>query len=318
MTLNVWVTGSRGFIGSHLVKSLMQQDFNVTCITNSNADKQDVHCVDYTRRESIKSAILAKGVPDILFHLGWGDMHDPQSPVHLNQNLSNTKNLIDEFYENGLKKFILIGSMNEYGSREGCLTENDPPIGRLTNYAKGKLEASRYGLEAASKHNKIFIHVRLSNTLGVVKRQSTLINQLYKSYCDSTALSLTACEQFRDYIYVSDAVDGLQKISNIDSSEIINLGGGGKILLRELVEIFWNKLGAPSDLLMFSAHERPSDEAVQPPCYASLDKLRRMTNWQPKVTIEEGISRTIDELEKRSQHMRQPREVSGNPGKTDS
>ena len=300
MTLKAWVTGSRGFVGSALIKSLPKHDFSVTCITNSRPVQKDAFYVNYGSRESIRSAIEAQGVPDVLFHLGWGNVYEPQSPVHLDQNLANTKTLLDELYENGLDKAILIGSSSEYGSREGCLLESDPPIGQLTKYAQGKLEAYRYGLEAASKHKKIFIHVRLFHTLGVGDRQSSLLNQLYKSYCDSTVLGLTACEQFRDYIYLSDAVEGIIRISSIDSSEILNLGSGSKIQLKEIIKIFWDKLGAPADLLVFGARNRPDHEPVQPPCYASLDKLRRMTNWQPIVPIQEAISRTIDELKARS------------------
>jgi nucleoside-diphosphate-sugar epimerase len=300
MTLKAWVTGSRGFVGSSLVKSLPKHGFTVTCVTNSRPVQKKGVYVNYGSRESILSVIDAEGVPDVLFHLGWGSVYEPQSPVHLDQNLANTKTLLDELYENGLHKAILIGSSSEYGSREGCLSETDPPVGQLTNYAQAKLEACRYGLDAASKYNKIFIHVRLFHILGVGDRQDSLINQLYKSYCDSTALGLTACEQFRDYIYLSDAVDGIIRISEIDSSEIINLGSGRKIQLKELIKLFWDKLGAPTELLRFGAHERPSHEPVQPPCYASLDKLRRMTNWQPTLSIEEGILKTISELKGRS------------------
>jgi len=299
MTPKAWVTGSRGFVGSALIKSLRKHDFSVTCITNSRPVEDNALYANYESRESIRSVIDAEGVPDVLFHLGWGDVYEPQSPSHLHENVVNTRNLLDELYQHGLAKAILVGSSSEYGSREGCLSENDPPIGRITNYAQGKLAACRYGFEAASKHKRTFIHVRLFHTLGAGVRQSSLINQLYKSYCDSTVLGLSACDQFRDYIHLSDAVEGIMRISSIDSSEIVNLGSGHKIQLRDLIEIFWRQLGAPTELIRFGAHQRPAHEPVQPPCYASLDKLRRLTNWQPIVSIEEGITRTIAELKAR-------------------
>ncbi|MBI3632696.1 MAG: NAD(P)-dependent oxidoreductase [Candidatus Vogelbacteria bacterium] len=300
MKSKVWVTGSSGFIGSALVKSLREHAFNVTCITNSETVQKDAVFVNYESRESIRSVLAEKGVPDILFHLGWGNVYEPQSPIHLEQNLKNTKTLLDELYERGLKKAILVGSSSEYGSREGCLSESDPPMGRLTNYAQGKIEACQYGFEAAKKYHRIFIHVRLFHTLGVGDRQSSLINQLYKSYRDSKVLGLTSCEQFRDYIYLSDAAEGMVRMSGINSSEIVNLGSGNKIRLKELIELFWKRLSAPPELLKFGVHERPGHEPVQPPCYASLEKLMKLTNWQPLVSIEEAVSKTVSELETRS------------------
>ena len=297
MNIKVWVTGSRGAVGSILVKALEKHNFAVTRISNSAVNEEGVLHVDYGSKESINSAIrLSGGIPDVIFHLGWGNVYEPQSEVHLGRNLLDTKNLIAELYRNGLKKFIMIGSSSEYGSRSGCLLETELPVGWITNYARGKIEACRYGIEVANKHSSIFVHVRLFHVLGVSQRKNSLINQLYRNYCDSTVLNLTSCEQFRDYIYVDDAINGLVKISEINSSEIINLGSGSQIQLKKFIKIFWETLGGSSDFLIFGAHKRPDDEPTQPPCYASLDKLRTLTNWQPSISIEEGIFRIANKF----------------------
>lgn len=71
------------------------------------------------------------GVPDTFVHLGWGDVYQPHSDVHLTANLHNGINLVDEFFDNGTERFILIGSSSEYGERDGPLTENLSPKGYL-------------------------------------------------------------------------------------------------------------------------------------------------------------------------------------------
>jgi nucleoside-diphosphate-sugar epimerase len=239
--LKAWVTGSSGFVGSELAALLPQRDFHVTRVTNSKSPHKGAVYVDYESRESVRSTLDSEGIPDVLFHLGWGKVYEPQSPAHLNQNFLNTKNLMDVLYENGLGKFILVGSSSEYGSREGCLTEDDSPIGRLTNYAQGKIKACHYGFEVAKKYNKVFVHVRLFHTLGAGNRETSLINQLFKNACDSKVMNLSPCDQFRDYIYLSDVAEGMIKASTFDSSEIINLGSGKNIQLKDLVKMFWEK-----------------------------------------------------------------------------
>ena len=297
---NVWVTGSSGFIGSALIRSLAARGMTARCVTNSQSPCNGAVPADYGSRESIRSAVAREGVPDVLFHLGWGDVYEPQSLAHLGENLIGTKTLLETLYESGLKKAILIGSSSEYGSREGSLSEDDPPIGRLTPYAQGKIQACAYGHEAASRHGTVFLHIRLFHTLGAGKRENSLINQLYRAYRSSTALGLSSCEQFRDYIYLSDAVEGIIRISGMDSSETVNLGSGRQIQLKDLIQRFWVKLGAPPELLRFGAHERPLHEPVQPLCCANPAKLRRLTGWEPEVAIDEAISRTIEELRSRN------------------
>lgn len=293
-----WITGSRGFVGSALRESLFKNGFNVVAVTNSESfDANTIH-VDFGCGQSIREAVDAKGVPNILFHLGWGKVYEPQSSDHLGQNLEDTKVLLNELYKLGMDRAIFVGSSSEYGSREGSLKESDAPVGRLTNYAQGKIAACEIGFELARLCKKIFIHIRLFHTLGAINRQNSLIRQLYKSYLESREIGLTSCDQFRDYIHLDDAVEGMIRISRIASSEIVNLGSGRKTQLREMIEMFWKGLGAPGELLRFGAHQRPGHEPVQPPCYADLVKLKAMTNWAPSLSLEEGISKTISELEK--------------------
>ncbi len=295
--LKVWVTGSRGFVGSALMSRLKQSGFDAVGITNTQSVSSDTIFVDYGNRKSIQSVLDQTGVPDILFHLGWGRVYEPESDLHLGENLENTKTFLDVLYQHGLKKALLIGSSSEYGSREGSLLESDSPIGRLTNYARGKIEACHQGFKLAEQYGKIFIHVRLYHTLGAGHRKSSLIHQLYQSYQSSTPLSLSDCEQFRDYIYLSDAAEGMIQISSINSSEIVNLGSGNKIQLKELIKMFWSQLGGRHpDLLKFNAHQRPANEPVQPPCYANMEKLKKLTGWQPSFSLEEGVAQTIQAL----------------------
>ena len=295
-----WITGSRGFIGSALKFALIKQGYNVVAVTNSGPSQKDPMYVDFGSEKSICRAVESAGMPHILFHLGWGKVFEPQSPDHLGRNVEETKNLLDSLYKIGMDKAILVGSSSEYGSREGSLRESDVPTGRLTKYAQGKMKACDIGFETSKHYGKTFIHVRLFHAMGACGRKNSLINQLYRSYRESSPLHLTSCEQFRDYMYVDDAAEGIARIGGIDSSEMLNLGSGEVTQLRKVIEKIWDRLGASQELLKFGVRERPSCEPLQPRCWANLNKLMRMTEWKPGISLEQGIFKTISELSRKS------------------
>ena len=240
-------------------------------------------------------------MPDVFIHLGWGSVYEPQSDIHLTSNVSDGKNLIEELYNCGLKKFILLGSSSEYGEQEGALSENMDPKGKVTNYVRGKIEVSSYGFEIAKRLNKIFIHIRLFYTFGAGQYPKSLINQLYKSCLEKTAMNLSPCEHYRDYIHISDAVKGIELISNINESATVNLGSGRAVQLKDFVSLFWEHLGGDADHLKFGSHPKPGHEPVQPYCFSNVDNLKRLTNWTPSVSIAEGIKETVDALNRSSE-----------------
>lgn len=293
--LKVWVSGSMGFIGKYLIYALKNCG-ELRCITNNRISGGGLTYVDFSEKKHIREIINLYGVPDIFIHLGWGSVYEPQSDIHLTSNVSDGKNLIEELYNCGLKKFIHLGSSSEYGDRKGLLSEDMDPDGRLTNYARGKIEVSSYGFEAAKRLNKIFIHIRLSHAFGAGQHQKSLINQLYKSYLEKIAINLSPCEHYRDYIYISDVVDGIRLISGINESTVVNLGSGRAVQLKDFVNLFWKQLGGTPQQLNFGSHPKPDHEPGQPYCFCNLDNLKRLTNWTPSVSLNDGIKKTVDAL----------------------
>lgn len=292
----IWVSGSKGFIGRHLIDSFGHSYGQIRCFTNNKTPDAGAIYMDFSDAEQIREAVSLYGVPDIFIHLGWGATSDAQSHVHSTSNILNSKNLINQLYRSGLKKFILLGSISEYGDREGPLSEEMLPVGVLTKYAEGKSEVSSYGFEAAKKLNRVFLHIRLAYTFGSGQYQGSLINQLYRCYLEKSTVNLSPCEQYRDYIYISDVVCGIKLISGINESEIVNLGSGRAIQLKDFVNLFWKHLGGVPKKLNFGAHPKPGGEPMQPYCFSDLNKLKRLINWVPSITIEEGIKLAIKEL----------------------
>lgn len=299
----VWITGSRGFIGSHLVAEL-NDSYEITCITNTKIEDNNkkLTYVDFDNEIEISKAVECLGLPDVFIHVGWGDMTNPHSDLHIQDNVEQSKNLIKTLYKKGLEKFVFLGSMNEYGDRLGLLYEEMGPVGDITNYAKGKIEVAKFGFEKAKEMNKKFIHIRLFYTYGPIQKEKTLIHDLYEGHKNNTPIDLSPCEQYRDYIHISDVVKGIKLLCNVDESTTVNLGSGKSIQLRQFVSLFWKILGGNPEKLCFG--KKPiRKEQPQPNCFASLEKLEKLTGWKPSLHIEEGIKMTIKEYDKTSAHL---------------
>lgn len=299
----IWLTGSGGFIGSPLVRALKETGADVRCFTNrpiaAAEGRESAHdCIrlDYLNEADIKGQIDRRGLPDVFIHMGWGAMADPESPFHLEKNVQAGKILIRTLFESGLSKFVFMGSMNEYGGRIGSLVETMKPEGRLTSYAKGKIQVAEFGFEAARRLKRTFIHIRSFYVFGAGQRRGSLINDLYQSHGQGQTPALGPCDYYRDYIYVADVVEGILKISGIDESTTVNLGSGNVIKLKDFVTLFWGALGGSKDTLRFGFRPRCPGEPEQPRSYADLTRLKELTNWVPSRSIEDGIDLTIRAL----------------------
>lgn len=297
----VWLSGSSGFIGKHLYRKLISSGYNLLCISNNlnlkdNCENSHTHYLSFSSENDIKDLIKRNGCPDIFIHLGWGGMKDSSSSIHLSNNLDDAKILIETLYLSGLEKFIFLGSVNEYGSRTGLLSEDMKPTGRLTDYAKAKIKVSEYGFERSKFFKKIFIHVRLFYVFGAGQSQDSLINELFTAYNQDRETILSSCQHYRDLIHVSDVVEGITRLISISKSSRVNLGSGKFIRVRNYVKIFWNEIGGDFDKLKFGSHNISKSEPDQYKSYADLATIMKLTGWQPNSLLEERIHDTVLEI----------------------
>ena len=218
---------------------------------------------------------------------------------HITSNVTNSKNIINEFYDAGCEKIISMGSGSEYGDKVGLLKETDENLKIENNYVRGKRLVSNHGIETSLKLNRKFIHIRLFYTYGSGQSKDSLINQLFNKSRNGEEMNLSPCMHYRDYIHISEVTEGINKLLNVEESGIINLGSGSFIQLKEFVKKFWTKLGSDVNQLNFGAHVQPEFEQTQTKSYADLEKIQMLTGWKPNLSIDQGIDLTIKGLRKR-------------------
>jgi len=292
----VWLSGSRGFVGTYLSHALRDSGYSVKCLSNTISEDQNIINIDFSRRDQIRQILEKYGAPHTFIHLGWKNVYQVNDECHITSNVNNSINWIDELYAAGTQKFISVGSVSEYAGRVGILKEDEPVAEIENNYVRGKVIVADYGLKTAKELNRIFIHIRLFYTYGAGQTHNSLINQLSACSHTDNMMSLSPCEHYRDYIHISDVVEGMKKIICVNQSGIVNLGSGQVIQLKEFVKLFWKELGVTSDRLKFGAHEQPTFEQSQPKSFADMSKFKKLTNWSPAISIEEGIRMTVHKM----------------------
>lgn len=298
---SIWMTGAGGFIGREAVRACVGTGAEILCLTPAavnpsagpEADRPRRIQVDFLNSNDIRGVVQQHGLPDCFLHLGWGAMTDPMSSEHLGANVAASRQLIDTLYAAGLKKIVFVGTCNEYGAREGLLSEDQLPVGRLTCYAQAKAAVAAYGLVQARARARTFLAVRLFYVYGPSQRAGSLINKLYRCFRDGVAPELGPCEHYRDYLHVRDVAEGLCRLSATEETAVVNLGSGRAVRMKDFVIQFWHALGGSPERLRFGAQPMRAGEPDQPHSYADLETLLRLTGWTPGITLAEGIELTI-------------------------
>ena len=288
----IYLTGSSGLLGSSIY-DLLKKKYKIIKISNDKKYKKSKKVI-YSSFESvkdIKKIIKKKGLPDYFIHAGWGKMAEPNSTYHIKENVQMSKNLINELYSHGLNKFLFIGTINEYGDSRGIVKENFKAKGILRRYEKGKILFGLYGKNISKKLEKVFIHIRLANLYGPIKKKNSLIYSIHEAQRKNKDLNVGALDFYRDYMHSDDAALGVKKIlENCESTNIINLGSGKIVHMRKFVKNYWDIINKRNKNVIF---QKIIKKTTNKGYYLNLSLLKKITGWIPKNTLSSGIKKNI-------------------------
>lgn len=280
MSERVLVTGGSGFIGAHLCRALAREGAEVEVWSRGTVDVRD--------RSAVASAIAARP-PDRVFHLA-GVRLMGNSAANLatmfETHVLGTLNVVGAVGPN--TRVVVVGSGEEYG-RGPVPFREEQVADAQTAYAVSRLATTLACLALASPPICV---ARLAVVYGPAQVGEMFIPSLMKACSERQSFPMTSGEQTRDFIYVEDAVDGLIALSKSEGAmrKLVNVGTGVECTVRHVAERAAHLWGSAADLRIGAIASRPG-EASRYVC--AIDRVKALTGWQPRVGLDEGLSRTI-------------------------
>ena len=307
MSRKVLVTGGAGFIGSHLVRGLLEQGDAVRVLDNfstgnrDNLDGVDVEVVEGELRSYERVHNAMRGI-EIVFHLGaMGSVpRSVQDPLTSSAvNVEGTLNVLLAARDEGARRVVFSSSTSVYGStRELPTTEATPPD-PISPYGVAKLAAERYCVSFSRVYESLeSVVLRYFNVYG--PRQSP-----FSQYAAVVPLFVTAIaageqitifgdgEQSRDFTYVGNVVDATLKAADAPgaSGRMFNIASAAPASVNRVADLIGELLGKPVE----RRHLPPRAGDIRD-SWADISAAREVLGWEPKVSLEEGLRLTADSL----------------------
>jgi len=306
---NCLVTGGAGFVGSHLCKSLLDSGFGVVCVDNliTGSKKNINELLDNSNFKFIEADVAGSTINNLpplsyVFHLA-----SPASPIDyqsfseetLLTNSIGTLNMLKLAVKNKAK-FLLASTSEIYGDpREHPQNENYR--GNVNTFGpRSCYDESKRFAEAATyiylhKYNLDARIIRIFNTYGpnMQKDDGRVISNFINWALDEEEIKIDGDgTQTRSFCFVSDMVEGIKKamFGSMTKGEVFNLGNPQEFKIKDLA----NKvivMTSSNSKIVYSDNFREDDPMQRCP---DITKARKMLNWEPKVSLDEGLEKTIE------------------------
>lgn len=305
------VTGADGFIGSHLVEQLVRQGDSVKAFVYYNSfnsygwidslpkeisDELEIFVGDIRDPNGVREAMKNA---ELVFHLAAliaipFSYHSPDS--YVDTNIKGTLNILQAVRELDTKRVLVTSTSEVYGTAKYVPIDEKHPYQGQSPYAATKIGADRLAESFYKSFGLPITIVRPFNTYG--PRQSaraiipTIITQLLAG---QETINLGNLLPTRDLNYVKDVVNGFIAISETENTvgEEINISTQKEVSIGALAENLIQIINPKARIVCDEQRLRPEASEVER-LLGSNEKILRLTDWQPKYTLDQGLIETIE------------------------
>jgi NAD dependent epimerase/dehydratase len=306
----ILVTGSDGFIGSHLTETLVRMGCSVRAVVYYNSfnswgwldespeeikKELDVFAGDVRDPYGMKKAMQGC---DVVFHLAAlvaipYSYHSPDT--YVDTNIKGTLNILQAARELGIEKVIHTSTSEVYGTARYVPIDEKHPLQGQSPYSATKIGADQIALSFYRSFNTPVSIIRPFNTYG--PRQSaravipTIITQIAAGQRE---LRLGSLHPTRDFSYINDTVKGFIAVAESEKSvgEVINIGSNYEVSIGDLVQTITDIMKADIEIKTDDNRIRPEKSEVER-LWADNKKAAQLTGWQPEYAGMEGLKRGL-------------------------
>ena len=298
---NILITGATGFIGSNLLRRLVQTDADLHIITRGSSNLwriQDIiknvknYKSDLTNYDEVKT-VLREINPDIIYHLATygGNPRQNEFRQIVESNFFGTVNLLNACKETGFDLFVNTGSSSEYGIKLSSMKEDDVPEPR-NNYGISKLASTLYCQSVALNEKLPVVTIRLFSPYGDFEDPTRLIPSVILSCLREKNPEISSRDFVRDFIYIDDVIDVYELIADSDviPGNIFNVGCGKQHSVGEIVDTIISIMGNHVSPRLGLSQRWPNEPTFW---QADISRITKILNWTPKYNITAGLTKSV-------------------------
>jgi NAD dependent epimerase/dehydratase len=316
----VLVTGAGGFMGSHLVESLVERGASVRAFVryNSRGDpgmlrwtlpqtitRLELLGGDLRDAEAVRSAV--EGC-EFVFHLG-ALISIPYSYLHpvevAETNLIGTLNVLMACRNSSVERLIHTSTSEVYGTAQRTPIDEAHPLHAQSPYSATKIGADKLAESFYCSYDLPVVTVRPFNTYGPRQSARAVIPTIVTQALGNQTICLGNLDARRDFTYVEDTVNGFLCAATAQAVEgqTFNLGTGEEITIGDLAEKIICKAGSQARVALDPARLRPQASEVRR-LQSDNSLARERLGWSPRLSLDEGLDRTISWIRENLAHYR--------------
>jgi len=309
--MNFFITGGAGFIGSHLIKELLEKNHRIICFDDFNdyyspvtkrnniqghANNSNFNLIEGDVRDSaLLENIFLKNNFDCVVHLAARAGVRPSiyyPKLYADVNILGTLNILECAKKYKVKKCIFASSSSVYGNNKKVpFLEIDPVDFPISPYAATKRAGELLCYNYHHLYGISIACLRFFTVYGPRQRPEMAIHSFIRSIArDDTIIMYGDGLTSRDYTYVDDIVSGIfLSIEKEFEFEIFNMGNSYPVPLIDLIRMIEKYSGKSAKI-----EKKPLQPGDVEKTYAGIEKAKNLLGWKPEVGIDDGIQRTVE------------------------
>ena len=296
--MKYFLTGASGFVGAETLRQALEAGGEVVAPVRPESAAERLRRFEgrFTRLDldirdtAALAAALEAHRPDVILHLAWSGVGnaDRFALTQIHDNIAASCALVEAGAAAGVKAFIGVGSQGEYGAGSDMSEDTLPTPTNL--YGAAKVATLFLTRQLAAQAGLRHVWLRLFSTYGPDDNPNWLIPMLIREMLAGRRPKTTLGTQFWDWLYVGDVAAGVLAAANSEASGVFNLGSGQAVQVRSVIETI-RDLAAPGMELVFGEIPFRPDQVMH--MQADIGRLVQATGWRPRVSLAEGLARTV-------------------------